>query len=283
MLIQWFPGHMAKAKRQMEENVKRVDSLIYVLDARAPFSSVNPEFDNLIRLKPVLYVINKCDLVEKTAAEAWVAYFREKGMTVLAISGTVGKDAPKVLAALKELNKEKLERNRLKGVNYALKAMVIGMPNTGKSTLINALCRGKKTVTGDKPGVTKGEQWVRLESGISLLDTPGTLCHSMKSEKAGLDLAFIGSIRDAVVDTTELSLELIRFLREKRAGALAARYGIEETGTPLEVLEKVAQKRGQVRKGGEADLDKAALALIEDFRKLRLGKIILETPDEDGK
>ena len=280
MLIQWFPGHMAKAKRQMEESIKRVDSLIYVLDARAPFSSVNPEFDNLIAQKPVLYVINKCDLVEKGAVDAWLAYFRNAGLSVLAISSTVGKDASKVLSALNEINKEKLERNRQKGVNYALKAMVIGMPNTGKSTLINALCRGKKTVTGNKPGVTKGEQWVRLDGGISLLDTPGTLCHSMKSELVGLHLAFIGAVRDAVVDTTELSLELIKFLLVEHAGTLAARYGVGEQGTPLEILTMIAAKRGFIKKGGEADADKAALALIEDFRKQRLGKIVLEMPDE---
>ena len=281
MIVQWFPGHMAKAKRQMEESIKRVDSLIYVLDARAPFSSINPEFENLIAMKPVLYVINKCDLVEKQATDAWLAAFRAEGMTALAISSTIGKDASKVLSALREINKEKIERNRQKGVNYALKAMVIGMPNTGKSTLINALCRGKKTVTGDKPGVTKGEQWVRLDGGISLLDTPGTLCHSMKSEKIGLHLAFIGAVRDAVVDTTELSLELIKFLAEKRPGTIAARYGAEETGTPLEILSQIAAKRGFMKKGGEADFDKAALALIDDFRKTRLGKISLETPDED--
>ena len=281
MIVQWFPGHMAKAKRQMEESIKRVDSLIYVLDARAPFSSINPEFENLIAMKPVLYVINKCDLVEKQATDAWLAAFRAEGMTALAISSTIGKDASKVLSALREKKKEKIERNRQKGVNYALKAMVIGMPNTGKSTLINALCRGKKTVTGDKPGVTKGEQWVRLDGGISLLDTPGTLCHSMKSEKIGLHLAFIGAVRDAVVDTTELSLELIKFLAEKRPGTIAARYGAEETGTPLEILSQIAAKRGFMKKGGEADFDKAALALIDDFRKTRLGKISLETPDED--
>ncbi len=281
MLIQWFPGHMAKAKRQMEENVKRVDSLIYVLDARAPFSCINPEFDDLIARKPVLYIINKSDLVEKVAADAWTAYFREKGMKVLAISGTVGKDAPKVLQALREINKEKLERNEAKGIRYALKAMVIGMPNTGKSTIINALCRGKKTVTGDKPGVTKGEQWVRLDGGIYLLDTPGTLSHSMKSEKAGLALAFIGSVRDAVVDTTELALALIEFLQTKCPAALPARYGVSVEGTAIEILREIAKKRGQVRKGGEEDLDKTAILLIDDFRKQRLGKIVLEMPNEE--
>ena len=281
MLVQWFPGHMAKAKRQMEESIKRVDSLIYVLDARAPFSCINPEFENLIAMKPVLYVINKCDLVEKRSVDSWFSFFRSKGMTALAISSTIGKDATKVLSALSEINREKIERNRQKGVNYALKAMVIGMPNTGKSTLINALCRGKKTVTGDRPGVTKGEQWVRLEGGISLLDTPGTLCHSMKNERTGVHLAFIGAVRDAVVDTTELSLELIGFLCKKYPGIIAARYGAEEQGTPLEILSGIAVKRGFMRKGGELDLDKAALALIDDFRKVRLGKIILETPDDE--
>ena len=280
MLIQWFPGHMAKAKRQMEENIKRVDSLIYVLDARAPFSCINPEFDDLISRKPVLYVLNKCDLVESAAADRWASFFRAQGMTVVTTSCTIGKDAGKVLSSLNAINREKLEHNRLKGVNYALKAMVIGMPNTGKSTLINALCRGKKTVTGNKPGVTKGEQWVRLDGGISLLDTPGTLSHSMKSERAGLCLAFIGSVRDAVVDTTELAIEFIRFLFVRYPNALRDRYGSEEREDAVAALGDVARKRGFVRKGGEVDLEKAAAALIDDFRKTRLGKIILEKADE---
>ncbi|MBQ7712428.1 MAG: ribosome biogenesis GTPase YlqF [Clostridia bacterium] len=281
MLIQWFPGHMAKAKRQMEESIKRVDSLIYVLDARAPFSCINPEFDDLIGQRPALYVINKCDLAPREEVEAWAERFRREGMRVVAISSTIGKDAPKVLAALNEINREKLERNRQKGVNYALKAMVIGMPNTGKSTLINALCRGKRTVTGDRPGVTKGEQWVRLDGGISLLDTPGTLSHSMKSERAGMCLAFIGSVRDAVVDTTELALEFIRFLFLRYPNALPERYGAEERVDALVALEQIARKRGLVRRGGDPDLDKAAAALIDDFRKCRLGKIILEKANED--
>ena len=280
MIIQWFPGHMAKAKRQMEESLKRVDSLIYVLDARAPFSCINPEFDNLISIKPVLYVINKSDLVERKDVEAWKTYFASHGMKSLIVSSTVGKEAGNVLVALHEINKEKIERNRAKGVNYAVKAMVIGMPNTGKSTLINALCRGKRTVTGDRPGVTKGEQWVRLDSGISLLDTPGTLSHSMKSEEAGLHLAFIGSVRDAVVDTTELSLELIKFFLRKYPQDLTARYHMETADDPLLVLTAIAKKRGLILRGGEPDIDKAAIALIDDFRKGRLGKVILETADE---
>ena len=280
MIIQWFPGHMAKAKRQMEESLKRVDSLIYVLDARAPFSSINPEFDNLISVKPVLYVLNKSDLVERGDIREWESYFSSHGMKAIIVSSTIGKDAGSVLSALHELNKEKIERNRAKGVRYAVKAMVIGMPNTGKSTLINALCKGKRTVTGDRPGVTKGEQWVRLDNGISLLDTPGTLSHSMKSEEAGLHLAYIGSVRDAVVDTTELSLELITFFVGKYPQSLTARYQVELNEDPLAVLTAIAKKRGLILRGGEPDLDKAAIAVIDDFRKGRLGKIILERADE---
>lgn len=280
MIIQWFPGHMAKAKRQMEESLKRVDSLIYVLDARAPHSCINPEFDNLVSAKPVLYVLNKSDLVERGAITAWESFFAAKGMRTIAVSSTIGKDSGKVISALSELNKEKIERNRAKGVNYAVKAMVIGMPNTGKSTLINALCKGKRTVTGDRPGVTKGEQWVRLDNGISLLDTPGTLSHSMKSEVAGLHLAFIGSVRDAVVDTTELALELVKLFLRKFPQKIMERYQIEISEDPILVLERIARKRGLILRGGESDLDKAAIALLDDFRKCRLGKIILETPDE---
>ncbi len=280
MIIQWFPGHMAKAKRQMEESLKRVDSLIYVLDARAPHSCINPEFDNLVSAKPVLYVLNKSDLVERGAIAAWESFFAAKGMRTIAVSSTIGKDSGKVISALSELNKEKIERNRAKGVNYAVKAMVIGMPNTGKSTLINALCKGKRTVTGDRPGVTKGEQWVRLDNGISLLDTPGTLSHSMKSEVAGLHLAFIGSVRDAVVDTTELALELVKLFLRKFPQKIMERYQIEISEDSILVLERIARKRGLILRGGESDLDKAAIALLDDFRKCRLGKIILETPDE---
>lgn len=280
MIIQWFPGHMAKAKRQMEESLKKVDSLVYVLDARAPYSCINPEFSDLIESKPVLYVINKCDMVESSDARAWAAHFEKTGRKVVLTSGTVGGDAPKVLSALNEINREKIERNAKKGIRYAVKAMVIGMPNTGKSTLINALCRGKKTVTGNRPGVTKGEQWVRLPGGVSLLDTPGTLSHSMKSEEVGLHLAFIGSVRDAVIDTTELSFAMIEFFLRKFPQNFENRYGTFEGKTGSEILSEIAKKRGFVRKGGEADLDKAALAVIDDFRKQRIGKIILETPDE---
>ena len=271
---------MAKAKRQMEESIKRVDSLIYVLDARAPFSCINPEFDNLISVKPVLYVLNKSDLVERGDVKEWESYFSSRGMKTLIVSSTIGKDAGSVLTALHEINREKIERNRAKGVNYAVKAMVIGMPNTGKSTLINALCKGKRTVTGDCPGVTKGEQWVRLDSGISLLDTPGTLSHSMKSEETGLHLAFIGSVRDAVVDTTELSLEFIKFFVRKYPQNLASRYQVEIVEDPLVVLTAIAKKRGLILRGGEPDVDKAAVAVIDDFRKGRLGKVILESANE---
>ena len=271
---------MAKAKRQMEESLKRVDSLIYVLDARAPFSSINPEFDNLISVKPVLYVLNKSDLVDRKDVKEWETYFSSRGMKTIVVSSTIGKDAGIVLSALHELNKDKIDRNRAKGIHYAVKAMVIGMPNTGKSTLINALCKGKRTVTGDRPGVTKGEQWVRLDSGISLLDTPGTLSHSMKSEETGLHLAFIGSVRDAVVDTTELSMELLKFFIRKYPQNLTLRYGVELSEDPLVVLTAIAKKRGLVLRGGEPDVDKAAIAVIDDFRKGRLGKIILETVDE---
>ena len=272
---------MAKAKRQMEENLKRVDSLIYVLDARAPFSCINPEFDNLIAVKPVLYILNKSDLVDPATVKGWCDHFSAKGMRVLPFTATGGKDGGKIIAALYDINREKIERNRAKGVNYAVKAMVIGMPNTGKSTVINALCKGKRTVTGNKPGVTKGEQWVRLDNGISLLDTPGTLSNSMKSTEAGLHLAYIGAVRDAVVDTTELALELMRFFVRKYPQNVRDRYGIEPSEDALLCLSELAKKRGLILRGGEPDVDKAATAFIEDYRKQRLGKIALEKANEE--
>lgn len=280
MLIQWFPGHMTKALRAMEKSIQKVDCVIYMLDARAPYSCINPEFEAIIKNRPVLYVLNKSDLVNQNAVNKWIDYFIIEGKKVVYSSSISGKNVSTILSALTEVNMEKLKRNSDKGVNYSPKAMVIGMPNTGKSTLINSLAKDKKTITGNKPGVTRSEQWIRLANNMVLLDTPGTLCHSIKVERTALNLAFLGSIRDAVLDMEGLALKFIEYCLSKYPGILAERYKIEETESGLDVFDAIAKSRGFVLKGREIDYTRTANCVMDDFRKGRLGKIILEMPDD---
>lgn len=279
MIIQWFPGHMSKALRQMEASLSKVDSLVYVLDARAPLSCINKQFEPLIAKRNVVYVINKIDMVEREAVESWKRYFEKQGMRVVLSNSTAGRDAGKVISALYDINREKLQRNQAKGVQYMVKAMVIGMPNTGKSTLINSLAKDKRTVTGNRPGVTRGEQWIRLDNGIVLLDTPGTLCHSIEVEQTAYNLAYIGCIRDAILDTEGLVLQFISELTQRHPAALTGRYGITLEGkTPLEIYEDIALARGFILKKGEVDYERTAMAFLDDFRKGRMGKLTLEMP-----
>lgn len=281
MIIQWFPGHMTKALRQMEQSVRKVDSIVYVLDARAPFSCINVQFAPLIANRSVVYVLNKTDMVEASCVKAWQDWFIAQGYTVVCSNSTAGRDAGKVLAALHSVNADKIERNRQKGVQYSVKAMVIGMPNTGKSTLINSLAKDKRTVTGNRPGVTKGEQWIRLDNGIVLLDTPGTLCHSIEVEQTAYNLAYIGCIRDAILDMEGLALKFIEQVAVRYPQALETRYGVSIEGkTPLEVYEAIAVRRGFVLKKQEIDYERCAYAVLDDFRKGRMGKLILEMPHE---
>lgn len=280
MLIQWFPGHMAKALREMEKSVKKVDSIIYMLDARAPYSCINPLFSTLIQNKPTLYVINKADTVEADDSRRWIKFFSEQGKRVVLSNSVSGRFSSEILSALTEVNAEKIKRNQEKGISYSVKAMVIGMPNTGKSTLINSLAKDKKAITGNKPGVTKSEQWIRLANGMLLLDTPGTLCHSIENDRTALNLAFLGSIRDAVLDIEGLTLKLIEFLLSRYPGILAKRYSIIEGESGLEAFDSIAKARGYILKGKEVDYTRTANAVLDDFRKQRLGRLILEKPDE---
>ena len=281
MIIQWFPGHMTKALRQMEQSVRKVDSIVYVLDARAPFSCINVQFAPIIANRSVVYVLNKTDMVEPACVRAWQDWFAAQGHTVVCSNSTAGRDAGKVLAALHAVNAAKIERNLQKGVQYSVKAMVIGMPNTGKSTLINSLAKDKRTVTGNRPGVTKGEQWIRLDNGIVLLDTPGTLCHSIEIEQTAYNLAYIGCIRDAILDMEGLALQFIQQIALRYPAALTTRYNVSVEGsTPLQLYEAIAVRRGFVLKKQEIDYERCAYAILDDFRKGRMGKLILEMPNE---
>lgn len=281
MRIQWFPGHMTKAFRMMQEQLAQVDCIIYVLDSRAVFSCLNPKFDALTGKKPVLYVLNKCDLVERADVEKWLRYFEERGEKCVSADSLNGKQRDNIVSILKQLNAAMIEKYRLKGANKSVRAMVVGVPNTGKSTFINNLCGARKTVTGNKAGVTRGKQWVSLGGGVELLDTPGSLPPAFEDEKRALNLAFIGSVKDDVLDIEELAAEMISYFSKNHTDAFLKRYSIEEI--PHDIEERflvVAKSRGFMLSGGRADYTRTARAVIDDFRKQRFGKIMLDLPEE---
>ena len=282
MVIQWFPGHMTKALRMMEKEIKVVDAIIYVLDARAPFSCVNPKLNALVEGKPIIYVLNKCDIANEEATKNWQQYFRNISGECITLNSTESGTVKKVEFAIKNALNEKIERLKQKGVNAILRAMVLGVPNSGKSTLINNLCGQGKTITGNKPGVTKGKQWVKIASGIELLDTPGTLWPAFDNNQVAHNLAYIGSIKEEVLDIPSLSLDFIMDLNKIDIGIINNRYKItiEPEDEPIDILEKICASRGFLLRGGELDYDRGASALINDFKSGRLGRITLETVND---
>ena len=277
MKINWFPGHMTKALRTMEKEIKTIDFVIYVLDARAPKSSVNPKFQELIGGKPIIYVLNKIDLADDKVTDEFRKYFTNKNSTCLALNCTQSGIISKIDSAAKTLCAGKIEKYRAKGLTAILRCMVLGVPNSGKSTLVNNLCGVGRAVTGNKPGVTKGKQWVRVTPTFEVLDTPGTLWPSFSEEWQGEDLALVGSIRDEVFDVSELALVLIEKLQKLYPNALSLRYNINtQDKTALEIYEDIAAAKKFMLRGGEVDYERTAKMIVDDFRKTRLGKITLE-------
>ena len=284
MNIQWYPGHMTKARRMMQENIKLIDLIIELVDARAPLSSRNPDIDELGKGKARLILLNKADLASDRANDAWAAYFREKGCFVVKLDSRSKNGMKEVQTVIQDACKEKTERDRKRGIlNRPVRAMVVGIPNVGKSTFINSFAGRACAKTGNKPGVTKGAQWIRLNKNVELLDTPGILWPKFEDEAVGMRLAYIGSIKDDILNMEELSLTLIDFLREKYSGALEKRYQIQEEGTAVQILEAIARSRGCLKKGEELDYAKASLILFDDFRSGKIGKITLEWVPEEGK
>lgn len=272
---------MTKAIRMMEENLRLVDALVYVVDSRAVFASDNPLFDKLIAGKKVLYVFNKCDLVEPADLEPWCARFRSEGKDFVKAVGTSG-DCSAIVAGLRKVAADKLEHFDKKGAKVSVRAMVVGVPNSGKSTVINAMCKRAGAVTGDRPGVTRGKQWMSV-GGVDLLDTPGTLWGKFDDEKVALHLAYIGSIRDEVLDIGDLAYAFLDEVKHEHMSAVASRYGLADPPSDtLTLFEAIALSRGFKSKGGEPDYDRAAKCIIDDFRKGRLGKIMLEKPEKHG-
>lgn len=279
MNLQWYPGHMTKAKRQMQEDLKLIDLIIELVDARIPLSSRNPDIDEQGKNKARLILLNKSDLADERYNEQWSAYFQKKGFYVVKVNAKSGAGLKSIQGVIQEACKAKIERDRRRGIkNRPIRAMVVGIPNVGKSTFINSYAGKACAKTGNKPGVTKGKQWIRLNKTLELLDTPGILWPKFEDQEVGKRLAFIGSIKDEILNLEELSLELLDYIRTNYPGLLNTRYGIEEEGTPVSLLEAVADKRKCLIRGQEIDYAKAAGIVMEEFRNGKIGRITLEFP-----
>ena len=281
MNFQWYPGHMTKAKRQMQEDIKLIDLVIELVDARIPLSSRNPDIDELGKNKYRLILMNKADLADKSATDKWSDYFRKKGFFVVSLDARTKNSMKSITDIVMEACKEKIERDRRRGIkNRPVRAMVVGIPNVGKSTFINSYAGKACAKTGNKPGVTKGKQWIRLNKNIELLDTPGILWPKFENQMVGLRLALIGSIKDEILNVDELAVELIKILKMSYPGTLNNRYEVNEDNDITDIIFEIAKNRNCIQKGGEADYSKACALLIDDFRSGKLGKLTLELPEK---
>ena len=281
MNFQWYPGHMTKAKRQMQEDIKLVDLVIELVDARIPLASRNPDIDELGKNKYRLILLNKADLADERQNQQWAAWFREKGFFAVELDARKKNAMKTIQSTILEACREKIERDRRRGIkNRPVRAMVAGIPNVGKSTFINTFAGKACAKTGNKPGVTKGKQWIRLNKNVELLDTPGILWPKFEDQAVGMRLAMIGSMNDDLLNIDELSLELISYLKQYYPGALAERYQVsEDHERPVEILEEIAGNRNCIKAGGELDYSKAAALVIDEFRSGTIGRITLEWPE----
>lgn len=276
--INWYPGHMKKTRELIEENLKMVDLVIEVVDARIPVSSRNPIIDDLIKGKRRVIALNKSDLADSRASEQWIKHFKDEGYDALAMDCAKGSGVNQLFKLLTAIQEEKdKERMRKK----PLRMMIVGVPNVGKSSLINRMTGRKSAKTGDKPGVTRGKQWLALKNGMQLLDTPGILWPKFQDPKAGLDLAFCGSIRDEIIDQADLALELIKVLQKDYPDELVARYKLDEiSGDALVNMESIAAKRGFILQGKRIDYARCARTVLDEFRSGKIGNITLEKADD---
>ncbi len=281
MNYQWYPGHMTKARRMMEEDIKLIDLIIELVDARIPMSSRNPDIDALGRNKSRIILLNKADLADEKYNKLWKDFFVEKGLHVLEINARSGAGIKNIQPLVQEACKEKIARDRKRGIlNRPVRAMVAGIPNVGKSTFINSFAGRACAKTGNKPGVTKGKQWIRLNKSLELLDTPGILWPKFEDQKVGERLAMIGSMNDEVLHGEELATAVINYLQKEYPGFLQERYKIKETGDAYQTLEEICISRRCFQKGEIPDMARAASMVLDDFRNGKLGRITLERPKE---
>lgn len=283
MNIQWYPGHMTKTVRMMSENISLVDVVVELIDARIPYSSKNPDIDNLAKNKKRIIVMNKTDLADPAKTEVWKKWFEAKGFTVILADAVKGTGVNKVADTARTLMKDKIEREKARGRLFVpVRAMIVGIPNVGKSTFINKTVGKTTAKTGDKPGVTKGKQWIRIKKDFELLDTPGILWPKFEDEEVGLKLAMIGSINDNILDTETLCTEYINIMMVVNPNFIKNRYNVEfdTIDEPHDVLEKIAVSRGFIKKGGEPDCERTAKIVLDEFRGGKIGKITLEMPED---
>ena len=283
MNIQWYPGHMTKTRRQIQADLKLVDLVAEIIDARIPISSRNPDIDELVGEKPRLIVLNRADQADPAMNRVWTDWFRRQGWAVLETNARDGKGVGQFSTVIRQALKEKLEQWKAKGlVGRPVRAMVVGVPNVGKSTFINQVAKRKSAKAGNRPGVTRGKQWVSVDAGLELLDTPGILWPKFDDETTGLHLAFTGAVRDEVMDSEELAASLLELLRDRYPESLEERYKVTVSPNQpgWELLEQCARKRGMLISGGEADTGRMARVLLDEFRAGKLGRFTLETPDD---
>jgi ribosome biogenesis GTPase A len=282
--IQWFPGHMAKTRRLIASNLSLVDAVVEIVDARSPLSSRNPEMDHMTKNKPRLVLLNKSDLADERTTQLWINYFRRNGSEALAVDCRSGKGLKSIIptlknTVLKELM-DKREKNGMRGA--AVRLMIVGIPNVGKSSLINKLAGSKRAKVEDRPGVTRTKQWVKLDNNTELLDMPGVLWPKFEDQSVAVRLAFTGAISDDILDIETLAMKLLSYLSENYPNSLTERYKIElsEDDTGLDLLEKVGKKRGMMISGGEINTERAAITVLDEFRSGKLGRITLEMPPQ---
>lgn len=277
-MINWFPGHMNKTLKQMQQDSKICDCFIYVLDARCPHSCINPEFVKVIKDKPIIYVLNKADLVGEAKTKELKKEFILENTDCVALNSTVSNSSKVVITSIHKLFENRLKKNRENNVNFIIRAMVLGVPNSGKSTLVNNLCKQARAVTGDRAGVTRTKQWIRVDSLIQVLDTPGVLLPNFDNEDNAYNLAFVGSVRDDILNIVDIATKLISRIRNIDCKIIQNGYKLElkEDDSNTDILNAIGKKRGCVIRGGEIDVERASKILLTDFRSGKLGKISLE-------
>lgn len=281
-IVQWFPGHMAKTRRLIKESLSLVDGVTEIIDARIPYSSSNPELEELINNKPRIVLLNKCDLADKNTTNQWVEYYKKKGIRAIPVDCRSGKGLNNYIVAVREVLKDVIKKNEDRGMpGKALRIMVVGIPNTGKSSFINRMARSAKAKVADKAGVTRNNQWFAIGNGIELLDTPGVLWPKFDDQKVGDRLAFIGSVKDEILDTETLAVRLLEVMTADYPERLTERYKIADFSDKeaWEVLEMIGKKRGMMIRGGEIDTERVSVMLLDEYRSGKLGLISLERPE----